>query len=351
MSHNQPIRAVDTREALEMHLQARDSELRDSSLRKYRRPIRYFIDWLDDEHDITTTDEITGFHIEKWKLHRGESVKPITVNNNMKDLRLWIRWCESIEAIPHGTADRIQVPKLDPQDEINDECMMPGTADQLLDYYEKTHRNTADHARFALMWHTGCRISGAMALDLSDFQYDEESGHYFLSFRDRPETGTGLKNDQKSNRDVAILDEEVVQILEAYIQYRRRPVTEESGREPLFTTSSGNRLSRQRAYKSIKRDSRPCMLSGDCPIGKNPSDCEAAQKVKHAVKCEPASPNHPIRKGAITHQLAHGVPKHIVSERCDVSIPVLEKHYDKRTEKMKMHTRLQSDNPFGSLAE
>lgn len=348
MNQSHHLRAVPIAEAYEMFFAARKDEWKPSTHRFYRKGVRNFIEWITENHAVEFAHEIDGFLIEKWKLARLDEVKPITVNGNMKITRQFIRWCESIDAIERGTAERMQLPKLDDEDEVNDDFLMPGMADRLLDYFAHTRQNDLDHARFAVMWHTGCRISGAVALDVSDYKFDEETGKHYLSFRDRPDTGTALKNSKKSERDVAIFDEEVVRILDSYIEYRRRPCVEDSGREPLFTTAHG-RLSRQAAYKRIKRDSRPCKHGLACPIDREPTECEAAQYVAKAESCGPASSNHPIRKGAITHQLAHGVPKHIVSERCDVSIKVLEKHYDKRTEKIKMQTRLRSDNPFGAL--
>jgi hypothetical protein len=38
-------------------------------------------------------------------------------------------------------------------------------------------------------------------------------------------------------------------------------------------------------------------------------------------------------------QLDSGVPKEVLSDRVDVSVPVLEKHYDQRSEKRKSRRR------------
>jgi len=39
------------------------------------------------------------------------------------------------------------------------------------------------------------------------------------------------------------------------------------------------------------------------------------------------------------HQLDEGVPKELLSDRVDVSVPVLDKHYDQRSEKRKSRRR------------
>ncbi|EMA36864.1 integrase family protein [Halobiforma nitratireducens JCM 10879] len=41
----------------------------------------------------------------------------------------------------------------------------------------------------------------------------------------------------------------------------------------------------------------------------------------------------------ITYQLREDIPKKVVSDRCDVSSDVLERHYDRRTDREKMEQR------------
>lgn len=48
---------------------------------------------------------------------------------------------------------------------------------------------------------------------------------------------------------------------------------------------------------------------------------------------------HAIRRGSITHVLSQDVPAEVVGDRMNVSRDVLDKHYDKRSEDVKLEQR------------
>ena len=50
-------------------------------------------------------------------------------------------------------------------------------------------------------------------------------------------------------------------------------------------------------------------------------------------------PSNDIRRGGITHHLKNDIPIPMVSDRCDVSPDILEKHYDQWSELEKMEQR------------
>ena len=46
-----------------------------------------------------------------------------------------------------------------------------------------------------------------------------------------------------------------------------------------------------------------------------------------------------IRRGSITHHLTEDVPEKVVSDRMNVGQDVLDKHYDRRSEEVKVEQR------------
>ena len=248
---------------------------------------------------------------------------------------MFIRWCESVDLVERGLADRIGVPALSHDEARSNDVLRLDHAEDVHRYLKTYEYGSRNHALFHTLWHTGCRISGALALDRGDFIQNRDGA--LLQFRDRKSAGTALKNGNSGERDVTI-SEDLRTTLVDYIEVKREDVTDEAGREPLFTTRHG-RLPRQRAYKNLVPVTRPCVTSNNCPHEREIDDCEAAQYGEKAPSCPSTVSLHPIRRGSITYHINRGWPKEKLSERVDVSVSVLNKHYDARTKEQERQGR------------
>ena len=176
---------------------------------------------------------------------------------------------------------------------------------------------------------TGCRLGGFLALDLDDYEPDDETGKAVLKFRNRPETDTPLKNGKNSERNVEV-SEDVRTVIDDYIEHNRHDVTDEYGREPLFTSKFG-RPGGSTIRKYAYMWSRPCATTGECPSNRDIAECDAAQSNDLASKCPHSVSTHPIRRGRLTWQLNEGMLPQMIAELYDVSPEVLKKHYDERS--------------------
>ena len=56
-------------------------------------------------------------------------------------------------------------------------------------------------------------------------------------------------------------------------------------------------------------------------------------------KCPSSVSPHAIRRGSITQHLSKDVSEKVVSDRMNVSLDVLEEHYDRRSEREKADQR------------
>jgi integrase len=266
-----------------------------------------------------------------WRRDDGD-LNNVTMVTQLSTLRVFIRWCEQIDGVKEGLHEKILLPTLGRTEDRRDAMLEGEAAKKLIEYLRQFEFATRTHALIELLWHTGMRIGALHGLDLDDY----DSGKQSLEVHHRPETETRLKNTEAGERHIA-LNADTCDTLDAYIRYNRVEKTDDYGREPLFTSTRG-RPAKSTLRDSIYRISRPCIYTGDCPHGRVIEDCEA-MKSDHASKCPSSVSPHAIRRGSITYHLSQDVPDKVVSDRMNVSLDILEKHYDRRSERDKAEQR------------
>lgn len=69
-----------------------------------------------------------------------------------------------------------------------------------------------------------------------------------------------------------------------------------------------------------------------------PVECEATY-YKRASTCPSSRSLHDVRSGRVTAYQLQDVPRRVVSDRLDASDDVLDKHYDRRSEREKAEQR------------
>ncbi|WP_238992758.1 tyrosine-type recombinase/integrase [Halorubrum distributum] len=325
--------------AIERFLEEREAEVSASTLRNNRYALRRFTEFTD-EHGIEYINDLDGFHIHDFKIFRREEggVNELTLRNNMTALRVFIRWCESMDLIEGDIADKMMMPN--PDDDARDEKIEPSRAEDILDYLEKFEYGSLRHSLFALLWDTGFRLGTIRAIDVDDFQPHEQ----YVEVVHRPDAETPLKNKVEAEREVN-LHEWVVDVLRDYIRMNRHDVTDDYGREPLLTTRQG-RPAGTNLRQNINALTRPCHYSNECPHDREESECEAAGNYNAAQRCPSSVSPHPIRRSAITAWLNEGHAKELLSGRMNVSSKTLDKHYDARTESEKRELRKEA---FGMI--
>lgn len=315
-----------------LYLESRENELADRSLELHEKHVGSFVEWCD-ENGIQNMNNVTARSIHEYRLNIAEGFAQSTLSIYLSTVRQFVKFCESIDAVAGGTAEKVVLP--DRENNACTEMLDPEEADAILTYLRKFHYGSRTHALMALLWHTGIRTGTAQALDVSDLDAERER----LRIRHRPETDTPLKNGESAERFIT-LSAEGTEILSDYVAEGRHSVTDEHGREPLFTTKRG-RPAKNSIRRNIYAATRPCETGRDCPHGREPDTCQAAQRTNDACQCPSTVSGHPVRRGAITHFLRRDVPEKVVSDRMNVSQDVLDKHYDRRTEDEKAEQRRQ----------
>lgn len=201
--------AITPRKARKDFLKSKRQSIKESAARSYKYPTRHFVEYLE-ENGIEAMSDVDGYLLEQWKFDRAEdNIADITLQDSVKKVRVFIDWCGSMEIVDESLYEKIQVPDVSEEETVSADILPKERADKILQHLERYQYASRTHALFTFLWHTGCRISGAIAVDVGD--YKPASNH--VKFRNRPEQGTPLKNDHKSERNVNLSSEVIDRVV------------------------------------------------------------------------------------------------------------------------------------------
>jgi site-specific recombinase XerD len=320
--------------AKEAYLLERENEVSEQTIQAHHYRLSHFVRWCDKVAEIDNMNTLSGRDLQHYKMWRRDDgdLNNVTMVTQLSTLRVFINWCEKIDAVESGTHDKILMPSLSKNEDRRTAILDTEVATRLIGYLRKFEFASRTHALIEVLWHTGMRIGAVHSLDVGDYDATEQ----YVELHHRPDTETRLKNKQEGERHVS-LSPGVCDTLDAYIEYKRDDATDEYGRNPLFSSQNG-RPAKSTLRDSIYQATRPCEYTGECPHDREKATCEAMNRNK-ASKCPSSESPHAIRRGSITHHLSEDVPEKVVSDRMNVSLDVLEKHYDRRGNREKAEQR------------
>src|SRR6056297_1143558 len=100
-------------EAVELYLEDRKSELAKATQYAHSSRIGHFIRWCD-EQGIDNLNELTGRTLHRYRLWRRAdgNLAPPSEKSQMDTLRVFIRWCGTIDAVPTDLWSKVVSPSL-----------------------------------------------------------------------------------------------------------------------------------------------------------------------------------------------------------------------------------------------
>ena len=320
------------RDAANRYLTEKKPSVTEKTLYNYTTTLEQFCDWLVDERNINDLRRLDSDMIQKYKEFRLRRVATITARNDMVTIRGFVRFCETIQAVPRGLSEMIIIPTTKAADEICDDLVTREESKAILEHLQKFEYASDRHVIFLILWKTGMRLSGLLALDVGDFDAERPA----LEIRHRPTTGTPLKRKSNGERDV-LISLDTAEIISDFIESQRPDVLDEHGREPLLSTRHGRRA-RTTIQRMVYTATRPCHYENACPFDEDPETCEA-NTWDGASKCPGSVSPHALRRGYVTAARNAGQPKDVTGERVNMSGKVLDKHYDKGNHSEKAERR------------
>ena len=327
------LEALAPEDAVKLYVQHREGEISSETLKSHGYRLQQFAEWCED-NDIHNLNHLSGRDLHRYRVYRQDEdgLKPVTLQGQLSTLRVFLEFCASIDAVEEGLREKILLPRVAEEEQASRTTLDPDRAREILDFLETYHYANRKHIVWLLLWRTGIRLGSARSIDLDNFDRDAPA----VELEHEPEQDTPLKNKTRGERWVA-LSEYTASVIDDYIDHQRVEKVDEYGREPLLSTREG-RASRSCIRLDIYSLTRPCIYD-ECPHDDyEPETCEATDR-RHMTKCPSSRSPHDVRSGSITAHLLNEIPVEVVSDRMDVSQDVLDRHYDRRSEREKMEQR------------
>lgn len=320
--------------AVQSYLEYRSDEVTQNTLRSHRYRLEPFVEWCEN-NGIGDTTEIQKQHFLQYRRHRREEdeLNLTSLHTQLTTLRVFIKWCVSYGAITESMATAIDVPQLDRGQQRREQLLEADRAKAIDQYLARYQYGSRDHVLWTILYGVGCRIGGAHGLDVEDFEREEQR----LWFRHRPDEDTTLKNGHSGERPVT-LSNEITDTLTAYIDDVRVPATDDYGRRPLIAME-GNRPSKSTLRRIVYRWTQPCQIGAECPHNRKETECSTAGYTDSPSECKAIVSPHAIRKRRIIDYRKDEIPDKYISDRCNVSQQIMDKHYDIRSAEEKQTDR------------
>lgn len=302
-----------------------------------------FVEWCN-HINLTNMNNVRGRQLMQFKSYLKESTNRNTMSLNgvLCVLRRFLVYCVQIEAVERGVPDKVPISNVPDEEQVNYDKPSDKQVNESVAYLDKYEYASRRHVQFTLLKEVGFRVGEIRAIDLEDIDLDKK----YIQMRHRPERdrpdvkGTPLKNGTDGEREVNI-STDVAGLIHAYLTNPERyDVTDKFGREPLLTTDEG-RVTISTIRRDLYKLTRPCVHADRCPHDRDIDTCDATIN-ENASACPSSHSPHPLRRWSIEFQIDAGVPKEELVDRVDVSLSVLNKHYDTRSEKRKRKHRLET---------
>lgn len=158
---------LDPVEATDMYIGHRRTELRDETLSAHYYLVKQFYEWCESV-GIKNLSDLTPRDLHRYRAYRlneqGNAVT--TVRGDLFTLKKFLEFCGSIQAVPKGLSEYVDIPTVSADENTNDASISPERVKRILEHYETYEYAGRRHALFALAWHTGMRLGALRSIDL-----------------------------------------------------------------------------------------------------------------------------------------------------------------------------------------
>jgi len=192
---------IEPETAVELYLAEKATEYADATINSHRSRLGHLVRWCD-EMGIDNLNDLTGRQLHEYRIWRRNDgdLSVASEKTQMDTVRVFVRWLASIDGVAPELHQKVQSPSLSPEQNTRHVMLDSNDAEAILDHLEKYEYGSRTHVTLSLLWHTMMRRGGVRALDVEDYQRDDQC----LAVVNRPETGTRIKNGKNGERLIAL---------------------------------------------------------------------------------------------------------------------------------------------------
>jgi site-specific recombinase XerD len=138
--------------AQELYLDHKANQCSEKTVRSHEYRTNFFVTWCA-EHGIDNMNDLSGRDIHKYRLWRKEEggLNKVSMQTQMSPLRVFLKWCGTIEAVDPDLYNKVLVPSVNGEEEQRDEKLNVDHAEAILQYLSKYHYASREHVLFALL--------------------------------------------------------------------------------------------------------------------------------------------------------------------------------------------------------
>jgi len=98
-------------QALDLYLDDKARECSKATINAHRSRLGFFVDWCG-ERGITNLNDLSARNLHDFRAWRRQDINVVTERTQMVTLRVFIKWCETIDTVEAGLSEKITIPSL-----------------------------------------------------------------------------------------------------------------------------------------------------------------------------------------------------------------------------------------------
>lgn len=169
---------IEPEAAVQLYLADKERESSDSTVRSHRSRLSHFLNWCSEE-GIDNMNDLTARRAHEHRIWRrtdgDKDPGNVTMKTYQDTLRVFTRWCESVDAVPENLSEKILSPEIGKHENERDDMLAPDAGDDVLNHLQKYQYASREHVIHLLIWKCLLRRSGIRTLDRDDVITDTET--------------------------------------------------------------------------------------------------------------------------------------------------------------------------------